>query len=165
MGETNLPPTRLETFKRSFIPTVSRLWNNVSLRDRNAPTLAAFKANLYKSNKEPNVLYYYGQRWAAVHHARLRIGCSKLKYDLCYNLHVIDNPNCTCGADIEDADHFFMYCPNYDDLRGSMYDTLSNLDAFDINTILYGNTHLSTEANKAVFDAVHKFISDTGRFI
>ena len=45
------------------------------------------------------------------------LGCSKLNYDLCYNLHVIDYCNCLCGALVEDAYHFFLVCPKYNEIR------------------------------------------------
>ena len=128
-------------------------------------TLTSFKSQLHKAYKETNVLYYYGYRWAAVHHARLRIGCSKLKYDLCYNLHVVNDPQCSCGADIEDAQHFFLYCPNYNDIRVALLGSFPNPNDVNIDTILYGNRDLTNEANKAVFHAVHRFIMDSDRFV
>ena len=163
--DISLQPTRLETFKRSFMPTVTRLWNKLPINHRCAPTLTSFKSNLRKSHGETNILYYYGQRWPAVHHARLRIGCSKLKYDLCFNLHVIDDPRCNCGADIEDAEHFFLFCPNFNDIRVTLYASFPDINYINIHTILYEYQDLSEDDNKAVFEAVQKFITDSERFI
>ena len=142
-----------------------KLWNKLPAQCRNVPSLKSFKSNLSKSVKETNVLYYYGHRWAGIHHARLRIGCSKLKHDLYHNLHVIDSPTCTCGAEIEDATHFFLYCPNYDELRETLYEKLTPFRAFNIDAILHGDKDLAVESNQVVFDAVHQFICDSGRFI
>ena len=162
--DVSLLPTRLDSFKRSFLPTATRLWNKLSIQDRHSASIASFKSNLQKSYGETNVLYCYGQCWAASHHARLRIGCSNLKYDLCFKLHVIDNPRCDCGADLEDAEHFFLYCPNYDDIRANLYESFPGINYFNIHNILYGNHDLSDIANKEVFEAVHKYITDSKRF-
>ena len=112
-----------------------------------------------------NVLYYYGQRWPSVHHARLRIGCSKLKYDLCYNLHVIENPNCTCGALEETTFHYFLACPHFVELRLQLFNVISVYCEVTLETILYGNINLRENQNKTIFDAVHNYIKLTQRFI
>ena len=87
--DISVPYTRLEIFRRSFVPFAINLWNKLSQANRNEPTLLAFKHSLIKERDEPNVLYYYGNRWPSIHHSRLRIGCSKFNHDLHYNLHVV----------------------------------------------------------------------------
>ncbi len=134
-----IPYARLETFKRSFVPFATNLWNNLTLEKRNMPSLREFKSSLIDELNDPNILYYYGSRWSSIHHARLRIGCSKLKHDLCYNLHVIDNPSCSCGALVEDAHHYFFTCPNYNDLRLQLFNGIAAYCDVTLNTILYGN--------------------------
>ena len=37
-----------------------------------------------------------------------RIGGSKLKYDLCFKLHVLEKSSCDCGQEYEDSYHYFM---------------------------------------------------------
>ena len=160
-----LPCTRLESFKRSFIPFSVRLWNSLPIHVRYAPSVSEFKRHLNKDKKEPNVLYYYGSRWAAIHHTRIRLGCSKLKYDLCFKLHVEDDPSCACGAVYEDAHHFFMDCPLYNDIRTDLVNTVSAVATFDVCNLLYGSKHLHREDNMTIFDAVQLFISKTRRFI
>ena len=66
------------------------MWNKLPLHVRNIQTLEEFKLEIKPSTKEKNILYYYGKRWPCVHHSLMRIGCSKLKFDLCNNLHVIN---------------------------------------------------------------------------
>ena len=88
-----IPVTRLKTFDQSFFPSTINLWNKLSSDIRNQPTLSGFKKELIGKRDTP-VYYYYGERWACIHHARLRMGCSKLAYDLTYNLRVSQNPIC-----------------------------------------------------------------------
>ena len=160
-----VPATRLESFKRSFIPFSIRLWNALSIEVRHAPSVRDFKNNLNKDNKEPNVLYYYGSRWASVHHARIRLGCSKLNYDLCFKLHVIDNPSCMCSPTFEDAQHFFCDCPFYNDIRQDLKTAVQSVGTFNVQNLLYGNKDLSIEENTVIFDAVHLFITKSMRFV
>ena len=50
-----------------------------------------------------------GSRFLNIHHTRIRLGCSKLKSSLHFNLFVEDDPFCTCDRVIEDAYHYFSY--------------------------------------------------------
>ena len=132
---------------------------------RSSTTIESFKKCLKDIRNELNVLYYYGERWTAVHHSRMRLGCSKLNYDLCYNLHVIDYCNCSCGALVEDAYHFFLVCPKYNEIRTVLCNAALPLCPPTLNTFLFGNQMLSIKDNAVVFGAVHKYIVDSKRFL
>ena len=82
--------TRLEFFKRSFFPAAIRLWNKLDEMVRSR----LFKVSVKQRYPEPNIQYFYGQRWASVYHSRICMGCSKLNYDQCYKLYVTDDPAC-----------------------------------------------------------------------
>ena len=155
---------RLDIFSRSFFPRVSKLWNNLSHNIQSAASLEEFKSKLKPEQPENIVLYYYGERWPAVHHARMRIGCSKLNSDLCYNLHVINNPSCACGAENETAQHFFFECLNFTQQRNDLENSVQAIAELDIRNLLYFDPNLSLEQNKRIIDAVHTFINSTGRF-
>ncbi len=159
-----VPVARLETFRKSFIPFAINLWNNLSLHVRQVESLEEFKMALKKMKKEPNILYYYGKRWPSVHHSRIRIGCSKLNHDLCYNLHVIGEPNCSCGEEIEDAYHYFLDCPKYTDFRTDLFNAISVYEQVNMETVLQGNVNLTEIQNMAIFEAVHLYIERTKRF-
>jgi len=160
----HVPHTRLDTYFRSFIPLASRFWNDLSDDIKNAPSLITFK-QLLNSKLERNKLFFYGERWPAVHHARMRMGCSKLKGDLCHNLHVISEATCPCGYHTEDAKHFLLDCPLY--VSDRMYMLVSVIGVTDITlkNLLYGNDAITLDDNKIVFHAVHKFIDATKRFL
>ena len=113
---------------------------------------------LKNETSDKPVLYYYGKRWASVHHARLRMQCSKLNFDLFYKLFVRDSPACRCGATRETASHFFLHCPIYNDIRPTLYAGVTKHTAFNIKTLLYGDSNLSQHENKDIFDAVHEFL-------
>ena len=66
-----------------------------------------------KSSSSNSVFLW--QRWANLHHAWMRIGCTGLNYDLYTNLHVIKSPSCRYSAIQETAYHYFKECILYDD--------------------------------------------------
>ena len=68
-----------------------------------------------------------GERFVNIHHTRIRIGCSKLKAHLHFNLHVEDDPSCRCGFGIEDPYHFLLTCPLYAQIRVVMLDSISTV--------------------------------------
>ena len=162
--DITIPFTRLESFKRSFIPSAIRLWNRLPVTVRNTETLEQFKLLLRPQSNEKNILYYYGKRWPSVHHSRIRVGCSKLKSDQGNNLHVIDECMCICGAKIENSKHYFLECPQYMDLRLELFNAISVYSCVTLDVILHGNLMLTNEQNMAIFDAVHNFIVNTRRF-
>ena len=131
-----------------------------------ALSIVDFNAKLCYSHKDTNLLQYYSQLWPSVVHARLRIGCSKLNYDASLNLHLPDvEPVCVCGAKYEDVNHFFMSCPNYNDIRRNLKQSVTSVTKFDLKTVLHGNQELDVDEKHVVFDAVHKFILESQRFV
>ena len=159
-----IPLTRLEVFKRSFFPSAISLWNNTSIRLRACSTIHEFKDLINANKPEKTILYYYGERWTGIHHARLRMGCSSLNSDLFLNLHVIENPSCSCGYPVENALHYFLYCNLYRDIRTVLINSISNLTLCSIEHILYGDPQLNLTANQAIFCAVHKYLKESKRF-
>ena len=158
------PFTRLECYRRSFIPYAIRLWNSLDSVAREVHSIREFKL-LLDTTPDINPLFYYGKRWSNIHHARLRMGCSGLKYDLYTNVHVVDSPYCSCENVLETAYHYLMTCPKYTLQRAVMRTQIEQICEFHFNTLLYGNELLSLEDNELVFDAVHSYFRDTKRFI
>ena len=95
----------------------------------------------------------------------MRLGCSKLNYDLCFNLHVSNNPACICQAKFETAKHYLIECPLYTRQRITLRATVEQHGIFNIQTLLFGDKNLSVEENLAIFGAVHAYIVDTKRFV
>ena len=162
--DLKVPFSRLETLKRSFFPRTVRLWNALTSNTREKLSLFAFKTALLENVDTCNILYYYGERWASVHHARIRIGCSKLNADLCLKLHVENSPACSCGYPIENGEHFFLSCPNYDQQRNNILANIRNIAPITYDLLLHGCKRLSNDDNIAVFSSVHLYIKETRRF-
>ena len=81
-----------------------------------------------------------------------------LKSDLSFNLHVTDDPSCSCGFQTENALHFFLNCNRYLEKRRVLIATISRFTACSLKHILYGDPEISYSDNKAVFGAVHTYL-------
>ena len=83
-----------------------------------------------------------------------------------------DNTNCpNCSGSLEDNNHFLLICPKFNNFRFILLDSIQTLipndNNIDINIdlLLHGNRSFSYDLNTEIFQAVHKFIIDTHRFI
>ena len=102
------PFTRLQLYRNSFFPSSIKLWNNLPLEIRSAPTVSSFKKSLINDVNllKPSRYYSYGCRVLNVLHTRLKHRSSNLNADL-FRVNLINDPGCVCGWVIEDAIHFF----------------------------------------------------------
>ena len=159
---------RRQGLSRSFFPTVIREWNSLPVEIRLAETLHGFSKSL--DALYPSLLkrswFSMWERFINIHHSRIRLGCSKLKAHLHFELHVEDSPHCACDQVNEDPYHYFFVCPFYKVQRVQMMNDLSQYITGipRLSHILYGNDALSETYNKYIFIIVHKFIKDTERF-
>jgi hypothetical protein len=168
-GCVKKPFSRSIIYTQSFFPYSISLWNRLDTETKSASSLRSFKCLVNRKylDKKLNNYYkllYYGERWASIHHCRLRIGCSALNNDLMSNLYVRDKANCSCGAAIEDAYHFFMECPMYYRNRQLLLEKVSKLCTPSIEVLLHGCKNLCFDDNRIIFDAVHLYINQSHRF-
>jgi hypothetical protein len=163
--EIRAPFARTESFTRSFLLYTIKLWNELDIETRHLPTLDSFKLALKEPKDRMLSILYYGKRWPNIHHARIRIGCSKLNNHLCNNLHVLPSPQCNCGWANEDPMHFLFMCPHYNAQRNILMNNISNIPvAINLDNMLYGDPDATDANNYKLFEAVHQYILDTKRF-
>ena len=161
-----VPVCRTNAYRRSFLPNVIMEWNKLDHDTRNSISLRSFKSKCSKTwervNRNKN--YYYGSRSLNVQLARMRIGCSNLRSDLCHNLHVEENPSCQCGFPEEDCAHYFFHCTLYTNQRQQLFRTIDQ-STVNISTILHGDNNKCIDENIRMLDAVYQYITDTRRFM
>ena len=164
--EIRVPFARLEIFKKSSILFMITAWNQLDITKKRSPTVESFKRAIHQENEPKKEILYYGCRWASIHHSRIRVGCSKLNYHLCNNLHVIPSPRCQCGYEFEDPRHFFFNCPIYQEPREKLFRDIAAItdNNIDLEMLLYGDNTLSFQNNKRIFDSIHLFLNETKRF-
>ena len=165
----SVPLYRISIYQNSFFPSCIKLWNSLDPSLRQLPTISSFKLRmhqLYFKNKKPPLYYYHGDRIASMLHARLRNACSILNSDL-FKANLIENANCLCGHNIENAEHFLMECRLFHLQRDIMVNSINALNLnIIINTelLLFGSEILSYDDNLAIFVIVQKYIKDSCRF-
>ena len=74
-----------------------------------------------------------------------------------------DSPFCLCGS-VEDAQHFFFHCGNYQLHRTVLLDAVFQYQNPSLNLLLYGDKALSPEINTTISKKVQAFILQTKRF-
>jgi hypothetical protein len=164
-GNLDPPTARLNVYANSFFPKTTHLWNSLGDNQRNLPSVDAFKANHKRSLPKTNPIYYYGNRFESMIHARMRMGNSPLNEDLNKRLHVIPSPLCVCGGGKnEDAKHFFFECPLFTDQRVSLKTNLLPHVITNKDYLLFGLPDTDHATNLHIFSAVHKYFKDTERF-
>ena len=159
------PLARTNIYANSFFPKGIALWNNLSRKVKQAPSVEAFKIYHTRSLPRKNILYYFGNRSESIAHARMRIGNSLLKADLCNILHVEQSPLCPCQSGVEeDAKHYFFACHLFNEQRAALKSDLLPYVIDDTDPLLFGLPDEDHNTNIHIFSAVHKYIRDTRRF-
>ena len=67
-----LPQIKTTSYMESFLPSTTKLWNNLSDFIKISPTLSSFKKHLKEFfSKTPNDLYHFGARRCNIIHCQL----------------------------------------------------------------------------------------------
>ena len=161
--------SRTETFKRSFFPSTTHLWNSLPVEVRQLDNINSFKRFLNQDLPRTRPWYSVGDRRSSVIHARLRMGCSNLNQHL-FNLHVTDDPGCICGYRSENSSHYLLHCPLYGRERNIRDAQLFNLDFLsainiDEDLLLFGSDELTLDQNALITSIVKSYLNSTSRFI
>ena len=157
-----IPFCRLEITKNSFFPSATNEWNHLNNEIRNSPNINIFKRKIKLQTPQPPTYFNFGDRKLNIIHTRLRHMCSSLNADL-HRVNLKPYPSCNCGHPFEDAIHFFMECPLYEDHRTTLFRDL-NKYTITIELLLAGDSNLSTEENIDIFSSVHFYLKRTQRF-
>ena len=151
---------RTDMYKRSFLPSTIDEWNKLPHDIRNASSLSSFKRMLNSNIVSPPSYYYAGKREGQIHHTRLRLNCSSLKYTL-FQKNIVADPSCECGAR-ETVDHFLLHCSNYNEARNLYISSLPH--NINTNLLLFGDPSFDDLTNTNIFTKVQNYIMHTKRF-
>ena len=102
-----IPFSRLFSFQTSFFPSTLKLWNELNNEVRSSHSLRTLKTGLGEQPIKVPGFLLLGDRNTNIQLTRLRHRCSNLNADL-YNVNIIPNSACRCGAHFETAEHFFF---------------------------------------------------------
>ena len=153
---------RTTQYQKSFMPTLTKQWNELPDNIKYIGGLQDFKHHLSQNDKKTPKHYYKGPRKYQIITARMRMKCSALNFHL-YNMHIVEEKSCSCGHDTEDPDHYFFNCTNYTQPR-IILDNIPNRRNLSLKTLLYGNTAISRRDNTLLIDAVAEYLNQSKRF-
>ncbi|CAH1240954.1 Hypp6244 [Branchiostoma lanceolatum] len=163
----HVPRCRTQTYKTSFIPHTSSLWNQLPQAVKDARSPAVFKRECKKHLLTPRHQQTYrrlGSRQDNIYTARLRMGWSQLNSTL--NKMKIKDKACACGASTETAQHYLLHCPLYSDPRNNLSSTVEHLvqQRPTASLLLQGSATHNLAINKQLSGALHTYIATTKRF-
>ena len=133
---------------------------------KQATSLECFKEKL-ATKREHRKHFNTGTRRGNILQARLRLQCSDLNDDK-FHIGLSEYPNCACGADREDVEHFLMVCPLYDNIRQTLIYELSHICDYkpSVHEMLWGTPEETVDSfeTRKIFKSVQKLIITSERF-
>ena len=133
-----------------------------------------FKSNILKFIRpSPNLVYNCHNPRGICLITRLRLGLSHLReHKFKHGFQDTLNPLCSCGNDVESAEHFLLHCPQFVNERRTLLSTLGNFNCSLLEntskvltqTLLFGTTSLSPNDNSKILSATIDFILSSKRF-
>ena len=164
-NDFDLIACRTELFAKSFFPSAVSLWNELPQDLKSIESISLFESSILRTFSVPKVPrhYFIGDRKYSVFHARIRNKCSNLNHDLFTN-HIIPDPSCICGHEVEDADHYFFHCTRYTASRIKLFRDLHCFHPLSTRLLLLGSSDFSFEDNAKIFRSTQVFIRESERF-
>ena len=89
---------------------------------------------------------------------------SDLNYDL-HCRHLSDNATCACGFETEDASHYLLSCPLFQQARMQSIALLPPDVKSDTTALLFGRVGKTNSENKEILQKVGDYIHLTNRFL
>ena len=163
-----IPFSRQSHTYDSFIPSTIRQWNSLDPSVRNVDYIAKFQTELRKRKDISQVPKHYeiGPRKLNNILTQLRCFASFFKNDL-FQVNIVSDPSCHCGANREDSYHFFLDCFHYSNIRHILFQNLNwlpNYCVLDLTLLTCGNPTLSYEQNEINFKHVFEYTKRSERF-
>ena len=164
-------PTNVKKTLLIFFPGMVNKWNKLEAGMKNSKSLRIFKHQLSKKTKL-DLLHQLPKchGYGSVHHCRVRLGLSALKFQrFSYTLiMLIPDTKCpSCESSPEDPNHYYLTCPTYSAPRNELLRNLATILPADfitnkeklLHTIIFG-----CKSNADVCPKIRKYISQTHRF-
>ena len=170
---------RLESYKKSFIPSTIETWNNLPDSIRNSNKLFTFQTQIKKhfnidKQANPSLLYHSHGGFFGKLLNQIKFKLSPLKAHL-FSYNLTDNPFCPgCGDEVESTHHFILTCNAYAVPRQQLLINLRSLncnlvsDDDILNCIIVGSIGKNSEdcirLNKLIFGFTCAYFYATKRF-
>jgi hypothetical protein len=109
--------------------------------------------------------YEIGPRKLNIILSQLRCFASFLNDDL-FQVNLVSDPSCRCGANSGDSYHFFFDCSHYTNMRHTLFQNLNwqpNYCVLDLTLLTCCNPTLSYEPNEIIFKHLFEYIKRSER--
>ena len=166
--------TKQNFLKNSFFPSTIIEWNKLDPHLRKTENFSFFKSNILKFLRpSPNSVYNRHKPRGICLITRLRIGLSHLREDkFKHRFQNTLNPLYSYRSDVESTVRFLLHCPQFFNERYTLLSTLGNFNCSLLEntskvltqTLLFGNTALSSSDNSKILSVTIDFIVLTKRF-
>ena len=162
-----VPYCRTTTYKNSFVPYSTRLWNSLPMEVKEATSYNQFKKKCRDhilSSRQHQKFRRLGNRQSNILTTRLRLGWCQLNSTLAkFN---ITTRSCACGATSETVAHFLLHCPLHTAARQTLASSVLQLVGQSLSTgvLLNGSPGQNSATNQKLSDALHSFLTSTNRF-
>ena len=165
---------RTDYFKYSFFPNSLFEWSQLAPEIQNSKSIAAFKSKLLsfiRSSKRS--IFNVNDPEGVKYLTRLRLRFSHLnEHKFRHGLLDALNPLCNRSLEVEDNEHFFLRCLNFENARRSLFTDISSINSIfknlpshlKVQLLLYGDSKLSAIDNNLILKASIKYIMTTNRF-
>ena len=165
---------RTDCFKYSLFPNSLSEWSQLAPEIQNSESMAVFKNKLLSfirpskrstfNVNDPEVVKYLTKSRLRFSH----LNEHKFRHGFLDTL----KPSCNCSLKVEDNEHFFLRCLNFENAQSSFfiniascYSSFKNFPShLKFELLLFGDLKLSVADNNLILKVCIKYIMTTNRF-
>ena len=126
---------RIESYKKSFFPSCTSIWNDLSEELIQTESIPVFKRKIKIWLKIKNISNANFDICDHSHRGFLGKVIVQMRFELCplrshlFKYNLMDNPFCpACGNSIETTDHYFFKCNHHAAPRQSLLNEIAGFD-------------------------------------
>ena len=165
---------RTDCFKYYFFPDSLSEWSHLAPEIQNSESIAVFKSKLLSFVRpSKGAIFNVNDPEGVKYLKRLRLRFSHLnEHKFRHGFLDTLNPLCNCSLEVEDNEHFFLRCLNFENARRSLFIDISSINSsfknlpshLKVELFLFGDSKLSAIDNNLILKASMKYTMTTNRF-
>ena len=165
---------RTDCFKYCFFPNSLSERSQHASEIQNSESIATFKSKLLSFIRpSKRSIFNVNDPEGVKYLTRLRLRFSHLnEHKFRHGFLDTLNPLCNRSLEVEDNEHFFLRCLNFENAQRSLFINISSINSsfknfpshLKVGLLLYGDSKLSAIDNNLILKASIKYIMTTNRF-
>ena len=160
--------------KYSFFPNSLSEWSQLAPEIQNSESIVVFKSKLLSFIRpSKRSIFNVNDPEGVKYLTRLRLRFSHLnEHKFRHGFLDTLNPLCNCSLEVEDNEHFFLRCLNFENARRSLFIDISSISSsfknlpshLKVELLLFGDSKRSAIDNNLILKVSIKYIMTTNRF-